>query len=119
MARVVSPPRLREGFGEGCGVAKPSPLRLAGQARKSRCPSRKREGSRYYSAAFFALSAFGLPLLAFGGAGVISQASGLPTLASSPVFLFTLTSPPWPSLPKSSSSARGCLFFSCDRKRVV
>src|SRR5688500_10082816 len=56
-------------------------------------------------------SALAFALLTLGGAGVISNAGALSLIR-------TLTSPPLTSLPNNSSSASGCLIFSCTRRAI-
>src|SRR4051812_49201909 len=55
--------------------------------------------------------AFDLVLPTLGGAGAISNDGALSLIR-------TLTSPPLTSLPNSSSSASGCLIFSCSSRPI-
>src|SRR3546814_1085878 len=51
-ARFKAPSSSREGLGWGLSIARKAdtlPAATSEQARKSRCPSRKREGSHFYS----------------------------------------------------------------------
>ncbi|PAV73533.1 hypothetical protein WR25_04746 [Diploscapter pachys] len=62
---------------------------------------------------YLASTGSALPFLRgfFGAAGSIAN-------DSAPSFIFTVTSPPWTSLPNSSSSASGCFIFSWIRRPI-
>jgi hypothetical protein len=46
-----------------------------------------------------------------GGAGMISKVGAFSLIR-------TFTSPPWTSLPNSSSAASGCLIYSCTSRPI-